>query len=277
MRTMVRGLKSRISRAIELLPYGRDIVLYLTRSRHGISYRGVFHTWAGASRAASNKRSADYDVINANKANNPEREKQKLNTWFHDADYPLLYWLSRIIGPECTVLDLGGSIGHFFYSIQNKVELPKTLRYVIAELPSAVSLGTEVSRERGEGRLSFVDSSQLFSVPHLDVFLSAGALQYIPRRFPEILEELNTKPRHILLHNLPVHADREFFTIQNLGLCEVPYRIYSESALREEMKSRGYELVARWVKDRTIEIPFHRDLAILGYAGFYFQCDKWNG
>ncbi len=271
---ILKALKSRTSRAVELLPYGRDITLHLTRNRRGISYSGVFNTWEEASRAASERKSSEYDVINANKAKNSESEKQSLDTWFHEGDYPLLYWLSRIIDERCTVLDLGGSIGHFFYSIQSKLELPKTLKYIIAELPAAVTYGAEIARERKEDRLSFVDSGDLSPVPELDVFLSAGALQYIPRRFPQILEELRTLPKHVLLHNLPVHAGREFFTIQNLGLCEVSYRIYSEGVLCKEMEALGYTLIAKWIKDRTIEIPFHRDLVISGYAGFYFRRDS---
>ena len=265
------SIKGRISRAIELLPYGRDIVLHLTRNRRGISYRGVFNSWEEAAQAVSKGKSGDYDVINADKASDPEREKQRLETWFHEVDYPLLYWLSRIIGEGCTVLDLGGSLGHFFYSISDKLDLPKTLRYVIAELPSAVAYGTEISRERKENRLSFLDSSELSSVQKVDVFMTAGTLQYMRKQLPEIIDEFNERPRHVLIHTLPVHAEKEFSTIQNLGLCEVPYRIYSMDLLCEEMKSRGYELIEKWVSDRTIEIPFHRSLAILGYAGFYFR------
>lgn len=266
-------IKGRMSRAVELLPYGRDFVLHATRNRRGISYAGVFNTWEDASQAAAKRKSTEYDVINANKAKNSESEKQTLDTWFHDGDYPLLYWLSKIVDERCTVLDLGGSIGHFFYSIQSKLNLPETMKYVIAELPAAVTYGAEIARERKEGRLSFVDSGDLSPLPNFDVLLSAGALQYIPRPFSRILSELSAQPEHILLHNLPVHAEREFFTIQNLGLCEVPYRIHSERALCGEMESRGYTLMAKWVKDRTIEIPFHRDLVISGYAGFYFRRD----
>jgi putative methyltransferase (TIGR04325 family) len=271
MQRLKKVVKERILQTIELLPYGRDIVLYLTRKRRGISYRGAFATWEETVQAASKSQLSDYDIINASKASAPEREKQRLDTWFHDSDYPLLYWLSRTISERCTVLDLGGSLGHFFYSIQNKLDLPENLQYVIAELPAAVAYGTEIAQERKESRLSFLDSRMLSSVRNLDVFLSAGALQYMPKHLPEIIDEFSVRPAHVLIHNLPVHAEREFFTIQNLGLCEVPYRIYSESLLCNEMKSRGYELTAKWLKDRTIEIPFHRQLVIQGYAGYYFH------
>jgi len=93
-------------------------------------------------------------------------------------------------------------------------------------------------------------------VHDVDVFMTAGTLQYMPKRLPGIIDEFNEEPRHVLIHNLPVHAEKEFSTIQNLGLCEVPYRIYSVALLCEEMKSRGYELIERWVNDRKIEIPF---------------------
>lgn len=265
-----RLLKQRVLKAIELLPWGRDIWLALAGERVGICYRGKYPCMSAARAAISVKKNAMYDVINKNKANNAEQEKRALDTWFHDYDYPLLFWFSRVIAPGSAILELGGSVGHFFYTLQHYIELPQDIRWQIAELPEAVSLGSTLAQERGENRLRFLDSANINSANFADIFLTAGTLQYMERSLPEILAALPTLPTHVLSHHLPMHSHEEYVTLQNLGVCELPYRVYSRSKLEAAMQSLGYTLKASWKNNREIEIPFHRDLKIEGYCGHYF-------
>lgn len=113
--------KNKLKNLISLLPYGRDLYLVFTRNRRGISYRGIFDSYDMALKAVPPKRNTDYDVINAGKAANLENEKAGLDSWFHDIDYPLLFWLAKILNEKNTVLELGGSVGHFFIRSKNYV------------------------------------------------------------------------------------------------------------------------------------------------------------
>lgn len=263
-------VKKKLLNIVDLIPYGHDFYLLLTKTRSGISYRGIFESLEEARKGVAASLSSDYDAINANKAATSEKEQQSLDNWFHDHDYPLLYWLSKLITTQNSVLELGGSVGHFFYSIKKYESFSEHLKWRIAELPEAVKLGRKFAKDRMETRLSFVESKEIGTVEPVDIFVTAGTLQYMGMTISEILETLTDLPKHVLIHNLPTHEQRAFWTLQNLNLCEVPYRVYSKRDLIRSMKDLGYHRVAEWCKPREIEIPFHRMLKIEGYLGFYF-------
>lgn len=264
------AVKDRIVNAIEILPYGRDLYLMLTGSRAGLCYRGRFDVISQAQAAIDKNKNSHYDVINNKKSKNEDREKNSIERYIDDHDYPLLFWLAQILSEGDVILELGGSIGHFFYRIQKYIELPREMRWTIAELPEAVALGQKLAEERQETRLKFVDSTEISNTPPVRIFLTAGTLQYMDLELPKLLASLPERPPHVLSHTLPVHQNKSYMTLQNLNICEVPYRIYSRAALENGMRDLGYTLKASWTHKREVEIPFHRDLRIDGYCGHYF-------
>ncbi len=271
MNTIKQKIKFKLLKFIEIFPFGRDIYLHLSAARLGISYRGVYSSYPEALLDIPSSTVMEYDVINENKLDNKEHEKTTLDNWFHDIDYPLLFWLSRIVGGEGVVLELGGSVGHFFFTSDAYINYPDDLRWTIAELPQAVELGRQLVEEREESRLKFIDSANLCDSEPADIFMTAGTLQYMKMHVVDIIGSLAKAPKHVLIHNLPVHDDTSIWTLQNLGVCELPYRIYSSEDLKSRMLGMGYEQVATWTSPRGIEIPFNREFKILGYLGFYFR------
>lgn len=263
-------LKNKLIACIELLPYGRDCYLHLTRNRRGISYRGVFTDYQQALNNTERKEKTTYDVINKNKASNEDNVDLSLDDWFHNHDYPLLFWLNKIASSGDKLLELGGSLGHFYYSSQRFIHYPKDMDWTIAELPEAVQLGRKLADKRQEIRLKFAESKQLKTLSPASIFMTAGTIQYMQAHLVELLKSLQSLPDNVLIHNLPCHENRDYWTLQNLKGLELPYRIYSRQDLVCHMEDLGYSLVAEWCQDRKITIPFHSNLAILGYAGFYF-------
>jgi len=270
MSRLKSAIKDRIINGLEILPYGRDLYLILYGNRSGICYRGKFEKIEEAQEAISKNKNSKYDIVNSNKSKNEEREKISFDRIIDDHDYPILFWISKILSEDDAVLELGGSIGHFFYRIQKYIDLPQQMRWTIAELPEAVALGKKLAKERQEVRLDFIDSANISETQPARVFLTAGTLQYMDDSLPEILAKLPDLPLHVLSHTLPVHQDKSYMTLQNLGVCEVPYRIYSRLELERGMHELGYTLKASWTHKREVEIPFHRDLQIDGYCGHYF-------
>jgi putative methyltransferase (TIGR04325 family) len=261
----------RLKLFLELLPAGRDLHLVLAGKRlEPFAFRGLFESNASARAAASRSRPSDYDIVNQEKAKNKQRELESIEGALSFLDYPLLYWLSKTLTERSAVLELGGSIGKFFYSIQRYDVCPPNLKWTIAELPEAVNLGIEIARERGERRLTFLDSAKIASAESADIFLTAGTLQYMETPLWSTLSSLAKLPRHVLIHTLPVHPTASYWTLQRLALCEVPYHIYSQAELLAQMDGLGYRQVTEWCQPRMIEIPFHRDLVIKGYCGFTF-------
>ena len=61
-------VKKNVLGGIDLLPFGRDIYLQLSRKMLDISYRGVFKNFEDAKRAIPSSKKNNYDVVNKNKA-----------------------------------------------------------------------------------------------------------------------------------------------------------------------------------------------------------------
>lgn len=268
---MHKAIKSRIINGLELLPFGHDIYLQLARKRMGITYRGVFGTSSAAQESAVKEIAGEYDVINEQKNENLDKEMPIIDKRVLDIDYPLLFWLSRLMKPSQKILELGGSIGQGFYSFEQYFSYPDNIKWIIAELAGAVKAGQKVAKIREEDRLAFIDSNQLGEAPSADIFMTAGTLQYIDTQMSVLLKDLRQLPQHVLIHNLPAHPSEDFWTLQNLTVCEVPYHIHSLDSLVSDMESSGYELIDQWKHPRQIEIPYNSGKRVEHYFGFYFK------
>lgn len=269
-------IKQRIKEALFLLPYGRDIYLFIWRKRIGISYRGVFQSFDSAYKAITDKKANNYDVINKNKTKQIEQERKGLEKRFLDEDYPVLFWVTKYLKKNSVVVELGGNIGHSFYSFEKFGTYPEGIKWYIAELPEAVKLGETLAREKRENRLIFVDSRHIGETEAADIFFTAGTLQYMKHDLQEILLSLPKLPKYLIVHNLPSNTHQSYWTIQYLDICEVPYRISSTKHLTQSMLELGYEIADHWKKQRQVEIPFHRDLQVEGYLGYCFKLTNKN-
>jgi len=263
--------RRRLRGAIEWLPFGRDLFLYVAGARLGIAYRGVHDTAEEAREHVATSATGEYDHVNELRRQHAEPETEALGREFLDTDYPLLFWLSRSYRPGLRILELGGSLGHLFYAADHRAPLPDDAEWCVAELPNAVEFGTQIADRRGERRLSFIESDRIGEAAACDLFLTAGTIQYIEEDLPRILTNLRALPSEVIVHNTPMHPEREWWTRQNLGVVEVPYRIYSRRRLIEEMAGLGYLQTAAWGHERSVPIPFHLDLEVDEYLGFRFE------
>jgi len=268
-----KALKNRIINLIELLPFGHDIYLQMAKKRLGITYRGVFDSFSEAHARATNQIATDYDVINTEKGKNLDQELPTIEKKVLDTDYPLLFWLARLIEASHRILDLGGSIGQSFYSFENYFPYPDNIKWVVSELPGAVEIGQKVAKQRGEERLAFVDSNHM-DLEKADIFMTAGTIQYMDTTISEVLRQLSKPPVHVLIHNIPVHSSDDFWTLQNLKVCEVPYHIHSMAGIVSNLENTGYRLMDRWEQPRQIEIPYHPKNKVENYFGFYLKLIK---
>lgn len=264
-------IKKKLLAALELTPFGRDFYLWLSRNRLTISYRGVFTNFDMATNEIPSGKINNYDLVNIGKSEKIEQERKGLDSWFHDTDYPVLFWFAQLLREKSVVLELGGSVGHSFYSFEKYIQYPEKMKWYIAELSEAIKLGRFFADERNEKRLLFINSERLCDIQSVDIFFTAGTLQYVGKTLRELLQDLQVMPRHVIVHNLPCHSHKSFWTIQNLGVCEVPYHIYSKQELLNDMSDLGFETVGYWKKDRIVEIPFYSDISIEGYLGYYFR------
>jgi len=269
-----RGLL-RIAREISELPVIRLLSAPLYRRyfrkpyRGGNLYFGVYDTYQEAlneaHRISSARLPSDYDV-------------EAVTTMYLDqlhslrtCDYPTLFWINRILSEGGRrVFDLGGHLGLAYYGYQRYISFPAGLVWCVHDLPHVVSAGRRLASERDTlGALQFCET------PHgadgFDILISTGAFQYLGYSLPSLIGELSHPPHHVLLNLIPLHPEKAFFTLQNLGVAVCPYRVESIERLVADMRAHGYRVRDHWDLDRRMRIPFMDEYDVDSYHGYYFE------
>ena len=132
-------------------------------------------------------------------------------------------------------------------------------------------MGNQIALKQGEATLQFIESHKIDQADAADIFVTTGTIQYLEQDLDDIILSLSKRPQHIFINSLPAHSEQYFYTLQYLTACEVPYKIVSQKHLVESLQKLGYELVDQWRQERKLEIPFHLDLTLDCYSGFYFR------
>jgi putative methyltransferase (TIGR04325 family) len=185
--------------------------------------------------------------------------------------YPIFFWLTRLLGENDALVDVGGSIGLTYYGYRRLGgQLPRGSTWTVVEVGKIAEQGRQIAQREQARDLSFVE--QLASVRGCDVLLSAGALQFMPNSVPGLLEALPNMPRYILLNKLPITPREECWTLQNYGPAVTPNRLFNEQQFLGYFAAHGYQLRDRWaVQDLDLLIPFHPERLIKQFAGFVFE------
>jgi putative methyltransferase (TIGR04325 family) len=245
------------------IPYAREKYFQREFLRRSPSCKGIYGSFAQALADAPREKLAGYNhkVI-------PESYRERLDI-LNPADYPVLFWLSRLLPGAQLVFELGGSIGLGYYSYRKYLPFPPRLRWIICEVPETVRVGQEIARERNETQVSFTDQRQAAEDP--DIYATFGTLQYIEEPFAGIIGNLRARPPHLLINRVPLCEGPVFITLQNNGLWVSPYKVEGKSGFIESIKALDYELVAEWQLDRSGGFLMLPGQAIPNYYGMYFR------
>ena len=241
--------------------------------RDGNIYYGIYEDYATALRAAaafsSDRLPATYDVARAGRMYRTQLRQLRI------CDYAALLWLEHALADGARgVFDLGGHIGLAYYGFGRLVELPADLDWQVHDLPGVMATGREWAAGHDiEGRLRFADSPR--DANGCDLLISSGTLQYLEYELPDLLAVLDTPPRHVLINLSPIHPERGFFTLQNLGIAVCPYRVIGLPALVEAMGRLGYAVRDQWeLPERQLRIPFAPERHLDHYSGLYFRMTR---
>ncbi|SRR5579871_234532 len=226
-------------------------------------FRGVYQTFAEAQRAAPHTKPVHYD----DSAYCYERNHQTILA----SDYPVIYWLSRILPESSSIVDFGGNVGMAFYSYRKYITFPGHLCWLVYDLPEIVSAGLRIRAQEGSpAGLSF--TTDLSDCAGCDILLASGSLQYVPESITQIFAGIASSPQHVLLNKLPITDNKSFVTLQSTGSGFSPYRVANRNALLDEFSHLGYELEDAWENPGlSLFIPGEPAHSLQAFTGIYLK------
>lgn len=188
-------------------------------------------------------------------------------------DYPVMLWLGRALAEGArSIWDIGGSIGVHYYAYRKYLDYPDGLQWRVCEVPASVERGRRMAAEQGTTALSFETSLQS-PLSHADVWMAAGAIEFIEEPLDELLRLSGAAPRHILLNKLPIHDGDAFVSTQNIGGGSfAAHHVFNRAAYCAAIERRGYMLVDAWkVHERSFLVPGKPRESFPVYGGLYFR------
>ena len=196
--------------------------------------------------------------------------EERTRTYFAH-DYPVLFWLGKLIRPGDRLVDLGGSTGVTYRLFRSRLDLPDDFEWQVSDLPEVVQFARQLDSVDPVPHLSFTDDWR--AVDGASIVLSAGALQFFPQRLVGMLDATQHYPEHILINRLPLVEDGPgFITLQNTGVSISPMRVESRAEFLADMASRRYELVDEWkCLENDLDLPFHHECDLRYFRGCYLR------
>jgi len=226
-------------------------------------FRGVYADFASAAAAAPRTKPLGYD--NEATAGLLTEERHRI----HDSDFPILFWLSRLLREDSRVFDLGGNVGISFYAYRPYLPLPQGCQWLVYDVPAVVRAGQAILATDPAPQLSFTSSYD--ALQGAEILLAAGSLQFVEEPL-HFLRSTTPLPGHVLLNKMPIYEQPSAVTIQATGSSYCPYHLFNRRELLNAFAARGYELVHSWQNPSLgCNIPMFPKHSIEAYSGFYLR------
>lgn len=264
---MSTGLRARVGNWPGVLAWRRRRYARLfAHATDANLFSGVYTSFAEAAAAAPKTKPLGYD--------NPGPAQMYRDVLEHvnARDYPLLYWLDRLLGGGARhVLDFGGHVGTKFYPFQRYLGAPADLRWTVCDVPAVTRAGEQLRATRPDGaRLRFV--TDVAEAADVDVFMAMGSPQYVETSLAELLARLARPAPHLLLNGLPLYDGPDLVTLQSIGQAFCPYRFFNRQTFVAALQGLGYELLDAWSNpEKSARIPFENGANVAAYAGLYLR------
>lgn len=235
-------------------------------SGHIRLFRGIYADFSSASRDIPDTRLLGYD--NEASAHRLKEERFRITP----SDYPVMFWLSRLL-PECRLLfDWGGNVGISYFGYRHYLDYAPQLTWLINDVPSVVALGRTIAAEESASGLDF--TTALDPMANADILLAGGSMQFIDDPFAA-LRSVRSLPRHILVNKAPVYQHPAAVTLQNMGTAICPNHLFNRNEFVRQFALLGYRMIDEWaIPGLSCRIPFFRSHSIAAYSGFYFRKEQ---
>jgi putative methyltransferase (TIGR04325 family) len=237
-----------------------------TAGGHQRMFRGLYGDFASASAHAPPGKQVGYngDATAARHAH--ERH------FIFPSDYPILFWLSRLLPGTRLLFDLGGDVGSRYLAFRKYLTYPEKLTWLVNEIPAVVALGRTIAREEAAAHLQF--TTDYARLPEADILLASGVLQVL-EDWNGFLKRTTPLPRHILINRTPVSDQPHMVTLCAIGVSFNPYHIFNRRSFVAAFVDLGYRLVDEWLtSDLGCRISDHPSHSLDAFSGFYFVLDR---
>ena len=183
-------------------------------------------------------------------------------------DYPIIFWLSRLLAGSRLLFDWGGNIGISYFAFRRLLSYPPDLEWLVNDVPAVVQEGVSTAKRHPAQGLQFTTSMAALS--RADILLAAGSLHFIENPL-ETLRKQRSLPPHVLLNKVPVYSMPAAVTLQNMGTALLPNHLFNEVELVGKFLELGYRKIDDWDTDLSCHIPFHPEYTVRAYRGYYFS------
>lgn len=268
MTTMVGGLRHLAYRARNVPMLGGALAQAYRRYFDGARgeevrlFRGVFPSFEAATRNIPSGRPLGYD--------DPVSATRMLGEWLavHANDYPVLFWLGRLLPRSKMVFDWGGSVGLKYFAFRPYLDYPVDLTWVVSEVPAVAELGREIAQRESAPALCFTTAFD--ELANADILLASGVVQFIDDPIA-VLRAQARLPRHLIINKVPVYDKPSAVTLHNMGTAFCPYHLFNRPDFIGALESLGFCLIDEWKSPGVgCQIPFDPEHSIGAYSGFYF-------
>lgn len=184
-------------------------------------------------------------------------------------DYPVILWLERLMPHATALIDAGGHMGTKYRAFSRLLNLEAGPDWIVYDLPAIVRAGRRRAAEDGL-KISFVDS--IPQLPPAEILLASGLLQYYPHDASHLIQQLATRPRHLILNKVATRDGPAVVTMSKIGPSWVPYQIRDRAAFQADVEGLGYRMVDQWdVPSLSHVIPTHPELGPSQSRGYVFE------
>jgi putative methyltransferase (TIGR04325 family) len=227
-------------------------------------FQGAFNSLEAAVAAVPSHLSAGYD--NDDVVEVSYEAMCEVMPW----DYPVIYWLQRLLPQARRILDAGGHMGTKYRAFGRYLELLNGVEWTVYDVPAIVRAGRKRAFKEGLTKLAFVDNLEGFPCP--DIFLASGLLQYLDIPISDLLGRLSSLPDHLILNKVAMRDGDTVVTLENFGVALVPYQIRNRKVFLAEVEELGYRIEDEWeIPTLSRAINTHPELGHSQSAGFYLK------
>jgi putative methyltransferase (TIGR04325 family) len=229
-------------------------------------FRGLYPDFASAAAAAPPGKQVGY--------NGDATTTRRAHEWRYifPSDYPVLFWLDRLLPEAKLVFDLGGDVGNRYLAFRKYLTYPDNLTWLVNEIPAVVEVGRTIAREEKASHLQF--TTEYTRLAEADILLASGVLQVL-EDWSGFLRRAPSLPRHVLINRTPVGDQPHMVTLCAIGVSFNPYHIFNRRSFVGAFVDLGYRLVDEWLaSDLDCRIPDHPSHSLEAFRGYYFVLDQ---